>query len=155
MSIGCELKELVSQPAVTIRVRAAVQELGGVFEKGYKEITGYMDEMKVFPDGPPFAIYYNMDMQNLDVEFGFPVMKKLPDRGEIKGSETIAGKAATCIHKGSYKDLGLTYDKLMKWIDENGYKAKEMACEIYLSDPENTKPEDLVTEVCLLIKETE
>ncbi len=155
MIFKCELKEMVSQAAITIRVKVAVQELPSVFEKGYKELFEYMDEMKVSPDGSPFAIYYNMDMQNLDVEYGFPLMKGLPDRGELKASETVSGKAASCIHKGPYKDLGLSYDKLLKWMEENGYKAKGVACEIYLNDPESTPSEELRTEIYLLIEDDE
>jgi hypothetical protein len=39
------------------------------------------------PAGPAFVAHHNMDMQNLDIEQGFPVSKPLPAKGEIQPGE--------------------------------------------------------------------
>jgi len=43
-----------------------------------------LNELGEKPLEAAFAAYYNMDMENLDVEMGFPVAKPLAGRGEIK-----------------------------------------------------------------------
>jgi len=75
MSYQCELKEQPAQKTVCIRTRAAVQDLPRLLEDGYGVIAQYLDELGEQPIGPPFAAYYNMDMADLDVEFGFPVAR--------------------------------------------------------------------------------
>ena len=86
MSFKCELVELAPQPALSIRMRAAAQDLSQIFGKGYGEIAQYLGELQAQPAGPPFAIYYNMDLQDLDVEFGFPVSTNLTGRDNIHSS---------------------------------------------------------------------
>ena len=52
------------------------------------EIAQYLAEQSEQPAGAPFVAYYNMDMQNLDVEIGFPVTACLPVE--------VRSKAAPC-----------------------------------------------------------
>ena len=78
MSCQCEVKEQSAQKTLSIRTRAAVQDLPQMFEEGYGKIVQYLGELGEEPIGPPFAAYYNMDMKALDVEAGFPVAKILP-----------------------------------------------------------------------------
>ena len=41
-------------------------------EKPWSTILQYAGQMGVQPSGPPFVAYYNLDMQDLDLEIGFP-----------------------------------------------------------------------------------
>jgi len=84
MSYNCELKEQPPQPALSVRTRAAVQDLPQLFGKVYGAIMQYLGELGEQPAGMPFAAYYNMDMQNLDVEIGFPVARKFAGKGEVQ-----------------------------------------------------------------------
>jgi hypothetical protein len=89
MSYHSEVKEQPTQKTLSIRTRAAVQDLPQVFGAGYGKIGQYLGELGEQPSGPPFAAYYNMDMDNLDVELGFPVARQLPGQDEIKGDLSI------------------------------------------------------------------
>ena len=93
-----------------------------------------------------------MDMQNLDVELGFPVPKELPGKGEIQGGRIPAGKFATVLHAGPCDRVGPAYEALAKWIAEKGYQVTGVAYEVYLNDPNETKPEDLKTQVMFPLK---
>jgi effector-binding domain-containing protein len=86
-----------------------------------------------------------MDMQNLDVEIGFPVSRSLQEKEDIKAGEMPAGKYASCIHIGPYDKLEPAYAALAQWIKENGYQSSGPAYEIYLNDPNETVPEELET----------
>jgi effector-binding domain-containing protein len=93
-----------------------------------------------------------MDMQDLDVEIGFPVSGSLPGKGEIQPGEIPGGKAATCLHVGPYTEVGPAYEALMQWIMENGFEATGVAYEMHLNDPAQTPPEELKTQIVFPMK---
>lgn len=152
MAYKCEVKEQPAQPTISIRRRTAVQALPQVFGEVYGAIGQYLAELGEQPAGAPFAAYYNMDMQDLDIEIGFPVSKKLPDRGEIKAGEIPQGEVATCLHIGPYSDIAQAYTALSSWVAENGYEATGVAYEMYLNDPLQTPPQELRTLILYPLK---
>jgi effector-binding domain-containing protein len=103
------------------------------------------------PAGMPYAAYYNMDMQNLDLEIGFPVARKIAGKGDVQPSEFPGGKLASTVHIGPYDQVGPGYDALMKWIVAQGYEATNVAYEIYYSGPE-TPPQEIKTEIVFPLK---
>ena len=151
MTYNCEVKEQPAQPALTVRTRAAVQDLPQLFGKAYGAIMQYLGELGEQPAGMPFAAYYNMDMQNLDIEIGFPVARKLAGKGEVQPSEFPGGKLATVWHIGQYDKCALAYDALMHWIKDHGYEATGVAYEVYFSPPE-TPPQEIRTQIIFPLK---
>ena len=151
MAYHCQLKEQPSQPALSVRTRAAVQELPALFEKTYGAIMQYLDEVGEQPTGMPFAAYYNLDMRNLDVEIGFPVARELPGKGNVQPSQFPGGKLASVMHVGQYDQVEPAYDALMLWVNEHGYETTGVAYEIYYSGPE-TPPEEIRTEIMFPLK---
>jgi effector-binding domain-containing protein len=93
-----------------------------------------------------------MDMQDLDIEIGFPFARTLPGEGEIRGAEIPAGRAVTCLHLGPYDQIHQAYDALQHWVEVNGHTPSGIAYEFYLNDPRLTPPGELKTEVVLLLK---
>jgi len=152
MSIKCELKVLKSQPSLSIRLKTTADDLAEVFTKGYSAIAGYLEECNAEPSGRPFAIYYNLDIRDLDVEFGFPVCVSLSGTGNIHPSQTPSGKSVTCSHIGPYIDIEPSYYALTEWIKNYGYEAAGIAYEVYLNDPVNTEPDKLNTQIYELIR---
>ena len=71
-----------------------MQDLPQALGKAYGAIMQYLGELGMPPAGAPFVAYFNMDMQDLDIEIGFPVMQPLPGKGEVQASAIPAGKAA-------------------------------------------------------------
>jgi len=102
MQYKIELQEQPAQPVLSVRARAAVGDLPQVLGNAYGAIMLYLGELGIHPSGAPFVAYYNMDMQNLDIEIGFPVSDILPEKNDIKTGEIPAGKQVSCIHKGPY-----------------------------------------------------
>lgn len=93
-----------------------------------------------------------MDMQNLDVEIGFPVSKKLPGKDDIQAGEIPGGKAATCLYVGPYGEIEPAYNALLEWVKDNGYEASGVAYEMYLNDPQQSPPQELQTQVVFPLK---
>jgi effector-binding domain-containing protein len=140
MSYQFEVKEQPTQKTLSIRTRTAVQDLPQVFGEGYGAIAQYLGELGEQPIGPPFAAYYNMDMDNLDVELGFPVARPLPGKDEIKAGEIPGGRVATCMYVGPYSEMEPVYTALFKWMEDNGYQGTGVSYELYLNDPRETPP---------------
>jgi len=147
MTYMCETKEQPTQPTLSVRVRAPMQELPQVMGRAYGEIAQYLCELGEQPAGPPFAAYYNLDVQDLDVEIGMPVSKNLPGKGNVQPSAMPGGKYAACLHTGPYSDIGPAYNTLSHWVLENGHIPTGVAYELYLNDPARTLPAELRTQI--------
>ncbi|MNZ97258.1 Bacterial transcription activator, effector binding domain [compost metagenome] len=99
----------------------------------------------------PFVCYYNMEMENLDVEIGFPVAKPLSGDNDIKPGIIPSQTVITSIHMGAYADAEPLYIEMEEWISENGYEAQGHVYEYYLNDP--FRPEDeLLTKIVMPVK---
>lgn len=142
-----EIKALPAQPALLRRTRASVKQLGQVLGAGFGAVLTYLGELGEQPAGPSFAVYYNDDMQNLDMGIGFAVSKPLPGKGEIQAGEIPAGKYATCLYTGPYSRIAEAYEALSKWLREQGQEVTDVAYEMYLDDPSRTAPDRLRTVV--------
>ena len=112
-----------------------------------------MQEQNIFSAirGPMVAVYYStlttVDSRTLTWEVGFIVteqtMPQAPLVKKVWGNNTVA--AAT--HVGPYQKIGETLEKLVAWIDTQGYAADDPLLERYLNNPMQVKPEELRTEI--------
>lgn len=152
MSHQCEVVEQPTQPTLSIRTRTPIQNMQQELGQAYGAIAQYLGELGEQPAGPPFAAYYNMDMQDLDVEIGFPVSKALPGKDDIQAGEIPGGKVATCLHTGPYQEITQAYSALSQWIEENGHEIRGVAYDWYLSDPSQTPPQELKTRIAFPLK---
>jgi effector-binding domain-containing protein len=152
MSYEIKLLELPDQPTLTIRATQAVTDLPQFFGRVYGSIMQYLTETGQIPTGMPFATYYNMDMQHMDVEAGFPVAEALPARGEIQPSQIPGGKFISTIHVGPYNSIEPAYNALAEWAKQNGVKPTGIAYEYYLNDPRQNPPVPAETEVRFPLK---
>ena len=82
---------------------------------------------------------------------------------EFRGDETPAGmenlqikggKTAVLTFKGPYSGLHAAYHTLFgNWLPQSGEEPADQPCyEIYLNDPRETAPDELLTEICLPLK---
>ncbi len=152
MSYKCEIIERDAQNTLSIRTTSSVQNLPEVLGKNYGVIMQYLGQLNEQMVGAPFVAYYNMDMQNLDIEIGIPVAKKISSKDEIKASEIPRGKYASCLYIGPYSGVAPAYETLAKYIEDQGYEPTGIAYELYLNDPSVVSPEELQTEILFPLK---
>lgn len=152
MFTTCEIKQLPAQPALSVRGRAAVQNLPVLIGQTCERLIGHMQALGEAPSGDLFVTYYNMDMQNLDVEIGFTLSKPLPGKEDIQSVMIPAGLAATCTYTGPYEKMAPAYEALNACIKENGREATGIAYEYYLNGPPETPPEEYQTRIVLPLK---
>jgi len=152
MTYNCELFEQAAQPILSVRATTSVQGLPQALGEAFGAVAQYLSELGEAPAGAPFAAYYNMDAESLEVEGGFPVGRVIPGRGNVQAGEIPAGLNATCLHSGPYGELGLAYEALTEWVKEQGYEASGVAYEFYLNDPTETPPQELKTQILFPLK---
>lgn len=152
MEYKCNLNLKEPQPTLSIRSRTTEQDLPALVGRAFGAVVQYLGELGEAPAGPPFSIYYNMDMQDLDTELGFPVGRALPGRGEIQASEIPGGWQASLLYTGPYPGMGVAYQALTDFVKESGREPTGVAIEFYLNSPMDTPAEGLQTLIIFPLK---
>lgn len=154
MDAPIEIIERSAQHTVAIRTRSNVRDLPNLLPRTYCELMQYLNAVGVPVADPAFAYaaYYNMDMEDLDVEAGFPVDGQVEGRGNIMAGEIPAGRFATVMHTGPYEGMEPTYERLNAWIRQNQHEPAGVVYEMYLNGPDDTPPEGLQTRILMLVK---
>ncbi len=69
--------------------------------------------------------------------------------GDIGVQEVAGGEYAVATHEGPHENIGTTYGALLgQWLPTHNREPGKSPCfEIYLNNPQDTKPEDLLTDV--------
>ena len=135
MSYLLQIVETEKQPVLSVKTTTSVSNMPNVVGRTYSSIVNYIMEKGQEPVGPAFIAYYNMDMDNLIVEIGFPVTKEIEGKDDIVLRYIPTGKKATGFHKGSYGEIGPVYEQLTKFIGEKGYKPTGVTYECYYNSP--------------------
>lgn len=152
MDYEIKMTEEKEQPVLSIRTRTTAAALPQEIGKAYGDVMGYLAEIGEQASGMPFAAYYNLDMEDLDVEMGFPVAKPIEGKGNVKLSSIPAGKQASCMFKGPYLQMAPAYEAMTKWINENGYTPTGVCYEFYFNSPEEVPESELLTKIVFLLK---
>jgi AraC family transcriptional regulator len=78
------------------------------------------------------------------------VEDRFQPEGEI-GLQEISGEYAVATHQGPYGSLGETYVRICgQWLPSSGWELRSAASvEIYRNSPQNSKPEELLTDIHL------
>ena len=147
-----EIRTVEDQDIAAIRVQTPIEKLSEHMGACYGEVMQCVASQNVQPAGPPFAIYHNMDMSNLDVEIGFPVTSKIESSGRVKAGSIPGGKVAVETHVGPYDTIGDAYNRLTAFVKEKGLEVNNFSYEYYLNDPGETPPEELQTEIYFPVK---
>jgi len=114
----------------------------------YDKLFKWAKQKNLRPAGPPMAVF----LDNLEetppekcrCEVLIPIEGEAKSEGEIKIREIPSTDVASITHRGLTKDYPKTYEKLRKWVDENGYVYAGSVMEIYLSKPKVVKGETVV-----------
>jgi effector-binding domain-containing protein len=126
-----------------MRTIAPFKGMFKVVDRISKELNAWIRENKVKPSGPPFLRFHVIDMRGfMDIEFGVPVRKALPEDGEVKAGVLPAGRYASLIYSGGgisanraliewVRAQGLDFDR---WDTEQGDNFRGRY-ETYLTDP--------------------
>lgn len=147
-----EIIKKAKQPVLSIKATTHMENLPMLIGESYEKLENYLKEIGEYPGDIPYVRYFNMDMENLEVELGFPVYKELPGKGDIESSYLPEMKAAYTIYKGPYQEMGPSYNEVMKWVEEKKLNPDGTFIEAYYNSPDDVSEDDLITEIIIPLK---
>jgi hypothetical protein len=138
-----KIEKRPQQSYLGIRSLAPFKGMSKVIRQLSDEMYAWVDAHPAKPSGPPFLRYHVIDMRGfMDIEFGFPVHKALPEAGKVKAGVLPAGQYASLVYSGGgvsgnraliqwVRGQDLEFDR---WDTEQGdnFRARY---ETYLTDP--------------------
>ena len=148
----CKVIQHPEQPVLSVRTTIPVEEMPTTLGRAFGAIMAQIESLGEYPEGMPFVAYYNMDMQALDIEIGFPTARSLPGQGEVQPSSIPAGPVATCEYTGPYEELSAPYEELRAWVVEHGYEPTGISYEYYLNGPDDAPPSGYKTRIVFPLK---
>jgi effector-binding domain-containing protein len=102
---------------------------------------GIGSRIGVAPGGAPFVIYHSEPRDGaIDLEVCAPVGPAIPAPEGWQVRELPAGTFATLVHVGPYDTVGVSYERISRWIADHGFEIAGPPREVYL-DPPDTPPD--------------
>lgn len=83
---------------------------------------------------------------------GVPISRKLENGEGMVSSFLQKRRFVQSVHKGPYRKVGKTYERMMAWMNTQGLKAQNECIEFYRNDPREVKEEEIETLVLIPIE---
>jgi DNA-binding transcriptional MerR regulator len=129
-----------------------VEEIGPVTSACVARLSQALAAAGRQPRGPLIGLFPLDLADQVTVRVAAEVDQDVPGTAwEVLGG----GRFAVATHVGPYDQLSLTAHALLAWIGEHGHTVGGGLREVYLSDPQHTAPEQLVTQLMLKLEEEE
>ncbi len=123
-------------------------------DKAWKTLWDFVEKKKLNVDKSDFFGIVHDDTEvtketQCRYDACITLSKEVKTDGRVGSKIIDGGKYAVFTHKGSYKTLDDTYDLIFgPWLADNKEKLDDRpVLEKYLNDPDETKEEDLLTEI--------
>ncbi|MDI6754833.1 MAG: GyrI-like domain-containing protein [Thermodesulfobacteriota bacterium] len=141
------IKFLMGIKVASIEKEGPVGEVGKAIERLYQFLKGKNVKvtgaaMGLFHDDPK-----SFNPQKAKYEVCLPISGKFKEEGGVKSKELGKGAFACITHTGPIGKLADTYNTILKWIEDNGYRIAGSAREIYperIGEVEGNLPEFLI-----------
>jgi effector-binding domain-containing protein len=140
-----ELVTLEPATVAVVRERVPMDAMVPFFDRVFTDVMAVTQAQGVGLAGPPFAVYFGMPTDSVDVAAGFPTTGPVEPSGGVTVSELPGGRAAQLLHTGSYGTLPQSYEQVAQWLAEQGLKPAEVMWEAYLNDPSEVAAESIQT----------
>jgi AraC family transcriptional regulator len=145
-----EIKEMATMHVLFLRHVGPYDEVGETWERlcDWAGERGLIDGDSLFL-GTSYDDPEVTPADKLRYDACITVPTRVVGEGEFGVTDLPAGRYATTIHEGPYSGLNETYSRIYGgWFAMQGLEPGPAPCvEFYLNSPEDTAPEDLLTEV--------
>jgi DNA-binding transcriptional MerR regulator len=124
-----EEKMLPEVLIASVRMRAKYCECGKGFAKVAKAVGRYIC-------GKPFCLYSDAEYEeeDADLETCFPISKQVQVDG-VSIRVLGGGRCYSLVHRGPYSQLGRSYQKILRAVEERAVEATLPTREVYLKGP--------------------
>lgn len=137
------------QPITVASVRETLPNYPAV-GRLFNELYDYLHRQGVKPGNYCIAIWHDAEYRESDVdaEAVVAVDKLLPECDRIKVYELPGCDRAACgVHQGSYNTITHSYNYLLNWVENNGYRIVGPNREVYIQGGPEQDNESYVTEI--------
>ncbi|MFZ5440589.1 MAG: GyrI-like domain-containing protein [Myxococcota bacterium] len=136
MDFQCTIEEQQARPTLCVKTHAPVTAMATVLGQAFSELMGVISAQGAQVVGAPYVAYRNMDMNDLDMEIGFPVSRPVEGRGRAVPGSLPAGAWASTLHVGPYDKVGPAWAALERFITATGHAIGGPGYEFYFDGPE-------------------
>ena len=156
--IEVTVKNVEPVTAASISMKGPYTQITEAFGK----LFGWIGEKGLVPSGPPMGVFFNAPGEVPDEQLLWEIRSPVagdvrtsgPDERGLGVKRVDEMQVASTMHRGPFDQVGATWDAITRWIADNGYQIVGPGIEVYLSDPEKTPPEELLTEVRFPVRKT-
>ena len=154
MSYNVKTRKVEPVKVMSIRTTLTMQTMGEEMPRLFTRLYEYITQNGGQMTGDCFDLYHDEEFnpECIDVECCFSVADFLPNSGEIQRRTVEGSLMASTLHKGPYDGLNEAYEAIMRWVGPNGYVLLPRMRNLYLNDPYEVSPEEILTEVLWPIK---
>ncbi len=141
---------LTVEPVTTAVVKGTIspKEVRDFFDRSFSVLGEAIRSQGVSITGPAFGLYHGIPDETMDLEVGFPTDRPIEPAGSAEAGELPGGRVVRLVHSGSYDGLGEAWQRLGRWIAEQGLTPGEPFWEVYVTEPHpDMDPAELRTEL--------
>lgn len=133
--VALAVVELEAVRVAVIRSIVATEDVPDFMADALGLVADALRRTGVQPAGPPFARYFEMTAEGLDVAAGFPVAEPFLGAGVVHPGELPAGPAAVTTFVGPHQGLEKAWTALRRRIVELGRVPGNDPWEVYFIGP--------------------
>ncbi len=126
---------LPESEGAAIRATMPMKELPGFFGGAFGELAEAVAKAGTTVLGPPFARFYSVKPEAVDVEVVMETSGKVPAGGRVHPIHLASHEAAIVRHDGPYQGMEPAYAAISEWMKEHHREPCEPPREVYLTDP--------------------
>jgi effector-binding domain-containing protein/uncharacterized protein YndB with AHSA1/START domain len=157
---GLDVQEVETTPATVAFIEATSgkdeQSIATAIGGAYAEVGRFLAANRLKQSAPPITINTKWDDTGYLFDAAIPVdrtpEKEISAASRVKIKTTYAGKALKVVHRGAYREMTSTYDRLMAYAAAHGYDHNGAPWDEYVRDPGKTPESDLVTNIYLPVR---
>lgn len=144
-----EEKQLSPLRIAGVRVRGRYDECGAAFRRIGKALGRFIC-------GKPLLLQYDTRHMPEDADFEacMPVRDAAPAAEGVAIRELPGGRCVSLVHRGPYHELGRSYERILRYVHDRGYRIEIPTREVYLKGPGlifRGNPKRYLTEIQMLI----
>ncbi|MCX7973388.1 MAG: GyrI-like domain-containing protein [Candidatus Aminicenantes bacterium] len=111
----------------------------------------------VYPAGPLLTLFHgdltSIDPENMEWEVGFPVTPQALIQAPLERKVWEFSLVVSCVHIGPFEKIGETIQKMLEWMEVNGYVQVGPLVERSIeAEPSKFRPENLYVELWIPCK---
>jgi len=153
MSLPVNLETVRPRRLAAVRREVAPGAVGSAWKPALDKVWEFIrSQPGLRTDGHNVFLYQHPTQPGAPIlcDFGVEVTRTFEMAGEVYATETPAGEAAVCVHRGPYNRLSEAHGAIGKWMAANRRESAGYSWEIY-GDP-TPEPADTETTIVYLLK---